>query len=142
MNDRDVVEQMLQSYSAAVYAKDVDAFTALYDDDITVFDMWGRWAYRGIEAWRSMAAEWFGSLGDERSSPEFSDIEVDVADTVAAAHAFLTFRGLSADGKELRRMDNRLTWVLRKNRDGAWKVVHEHSSAPVDVESGKVNLRR
>ena len=50
--------------------------------------------------------------------------------------------GLSADGKELRSMDNRITWVLRRSVDGAWKIVHEHSSAPVDFDTGKDSLRR
>ena len=46
------------------------------------------------------------------------------------------------EGKELRSMDNRITWVLRKNSEGAWKIVHEHTSAPVDFETGKATLRR
>jgi len=51
-----------------------------------------------------------------------------------------TFRGLTAEGEELRSMNNRLTWILR--RDGhAWKITHEHTSAPAGDE-GKVGLRR
>ena len=38
-------------------------------------------------------------------------------------------------------MQNRLTWVL-KQKDGAWKIVHEHTSAPVDFETAKVILQR
>jgi ketosteroid isomerase-like protein len=38
-------------------------------------------------------------------------------------------------------MNNRLTWVLRKDADGAWKIAHEHTSAPASDE-GKVQLRR
>jgi ketosteroid isomerase-like protein len=37
-------------------------------------------------------------------------------------------------------MNNRLTWVLRKDTEGAWKIGHEHTSAPADDE-GKVPLR-
>ena len=89
-----------------------------------------------------IAQEWFGSLETERSSPEFHDVQYEIGDGVAAVHAFITSKGLSADGKELRSMDNRITWVLRKNRDGAWKIIHEHTSAPTDFETGKVTLRR
>jgi ketosteroid isomerase-like protein len=39
-------------------------------------------------------------------------------------------------------VNNRLTWVLRKTPEGAWKVIHEHASAPVDVGTGKVTLQR
>jgi ketosteroid isomerase-like protein len=136
------IEQMLDSYKTAVQAKDVDAFVALYDENVRVFDMWGRWSYDGLDAWRGMATEWFGSLGDESAAVEFADVQTVVGDGIAAASAFVTFRGLSAEGNELRAMNNRLTWALRKSGDGAWKVVHEHSSAPIDFESAKVMLQR
>jgi ketosteroid isomerase-like protein len=38
-------------------------------------------------------------------------------------------------------MNNRLTWVLRKEADGSWKIAHEHTSAPAGDE-GKVQLQR
>ena len=57
------------------------------------------------------------------------------------ASAFVTYTGLSASGEALRSMDNRLTWVLRSEK-GAWKITHEHTSAPVDFESSEVLLRR
>jgi uncharacterized protein (TIGR02246 family) len=142
MTEREQIEQMLDSYKAAVQAKDVDSFVRLYADDVRVFDMWGRWSYDGLEAWRAMATEWFGSLGDESAGVEFRDVQTVVGDGVAAAHAFVTFKGVSAAGEELRAMNNRLTWALRKDGDSAWKVVHEHSSAPIDFESAKVMLQR
>lgn len=142
MSDLQDIKDMLDQYRTAVYDKNVDSFVALYDDEVTVFDMWGRWVYRGIADWRNMATEWFGSLGGDLSSPEFHDVQIITGEGMAAAHAFLTYKGLSAEGKEQRSMDNRITWVLRKDQGGAWKVIHEHSSAPADFETGKVTLRR
>jgi ketosteroid isomerase-like protein len=142
MTEHELIEQMLKVYADAVYTKDVDSYIGLYDEETRVFDLWGRWLYSGSAEWRKPAQEWFGSLGSDRSSPEFHDVQIEVGDGVAAMHAFITYKGLSADGKELRSMDNRITWVLRKNRDGAWKVIHEHTSAPADFETGKVTLRR
>ncbi len=136
------IEHVLQRYAAAVQAKDVDSFVALYANDVCVFDMWGRWSYDGAEAWRGMASEWFGSLGTEQVAVEFEDVNTVVSDDVAVAHAFVTFKGLAADGTELRAMSNRLTWALIKAPDGGWKIIHEHSSAPADFESGKVQLQR
>ncbi len=142
MTDRDEIEAILDRYRTAVYTKDVEAFIGLYDEDTRVFDLWGRWLYRGSAEWRKPAEEWFGSLGTERSSPEFHDVQFEIGDGLAAVHAFITYKGLSGDGKELRSMDNRITWVLRKNRDGAWKIIHEHTSAPADFDTGRVTLRR
>lgn len=142
MTDRETIEQLFDRYREAVHAKDVDAFASLFDDDVHVFDMWGRWSYDGLDEWRKMAAEWFGSLGSDTAVVEFDDVQTIVGDGVAAAHAFVTFKGVSADGVESRSMNNRLTWTLRKTDDGEWKVIHEHTSAPIDFETGKVNLSR
>ena len=142
MSDRKKVEEMLDRYRRAVYDKDLDAFIGLYDENARVFDLWGRWLYATAADWRKPAEEWFAGLGTDRSSPEFHDVQLEVGDNVAAVHAFITYRGQSAEGKELRSMDNRITWVLRKNSGGDWKIVHEHTSAPADFDSGKVSLKR
>ena len=60
---------------------------------------------------------------------------------VGAVSAFTTYAAVAPDGTELRSMNNRLTWVLRKDGDGTWKIAHEHTSAPAGAE-GKVQLRR
>jgi len=141
MEDRSI-EQVLEGYAAAVREKDVDRFVALYASDACIFDMWGRWSYDGAEAWGAMAREWFGSLGNEQVAVEFEDVRKVVGGSLAVAHAFVTYKGLSADGTELRAMNNRLTWALRQSADGTWEIVHEHSSAPAEFDTGKVQLQR
>lgn len=136
------IEAMLTEYAAAVRAKDVDRFVALYASDVRVFDLWERWSYDGAAAWRGMVTEWFGSLGDEQVGVEFEGVQTVVGADVAAVHAFITFKGLAADGTELRAMNNRFSWALRKTATGTWQVVHEHTSAPVDPETAKVLLKR
>jgi ketosteroid isomerase-like protein len=135
------IDEFLRAYQDAVFAKDVDAFVGLYADDVRVFDMWGVWSYDGIERWREMVKGWFESLGTESAAVEFSDVHEELAQTIAVAHAFVTYKGISAAGAELRSMQNRLTWILERHQ-GAWKVVHEHTSAPIDFGSAKVMLNR
>ena len=74
-------------------------------------------------------------------SVKFDDVRTQTGGEVAAVNAFTTFAAESPDGTELRSMNNRLTWVLSKDADGAWKIAHEHTSAPAS-EEGKVQLRR
>ena len=140
MNEQSVM-QMLEAYKNAVFAKDVDGLVALYADDVQVFDMWGTWLYNGINAWRGMIADWFGSLGTERVVVEFDDVKITVSDTMAMIHAIVTYAGESADGERLRAMHNRMTLVLQPYH-GAWKIVHEHTSSPIDFATGKVMLKR
>jgi uncharacterized protein (TIGR02246 family) len=135
------MEEMLDAYAAAVRAKDVDGFVGLYADDVRTFDLWSEWSYDGKDAFRGMVAEWLGSLGTDVVAVEFDDVRAQAGEDVGALSAFTTYRALSPEGEELRSMNNRLTWVLRKDADGAWKIAHEHTSAPAG-EGGKVQLRR
>jgi len=136
------MEEMLDAYAAAVRAKDVDAFVGLYADDVRTFDLWSKWSYDGKEALRAMVAEWFGSLAeDEVVAVKFDDIRTQTGSDVAGVSAFTTFAAVAPDGTELRSMNNRLTWILRKDPEGAWRIAHEHTSAPAGDE-GKVQLRR
>jgi uncharacterized protein (TIGR02246 family) len=136
------MDEMLERYAAAVRAKDIDRFMELYADDVRTFDLWERWSYDGKDALRAMVAEWFGSLpDDEVVAVKFDEVRTEVGSDVAAVSAFTSFAAVSPDGEELRAMNNRLTWVLRKEPGGAWKIAHEHSSAPAGDE-GNVQLRR
>ena len=142
MNENDAaILQIFEAYRAAVHAKDVDAFMALFDDDVCVFDMWGCWSYDGAAAWRKMAVGWFGSLGDERVAVRFDAVQTRVSGDLALARAFVTFTGLSAEGQALRCLNNRLTWALAR-KAGVWKVVHEHTSAPIAHETAQAIFQR
>ncbi len=133
---------LLQRYAAAVAAKDVDAFVALYADDLRVFDLWGPWELSGIAAWRAMAAGWFASLGDEQLRVTSSGAHATASDGLLVGHATLTFTALSATGELLRSLDSRLTVAARPTEGGGWRIVHEHSSAPIHHETLKAQLRR
>jgi uncharacterized protein (TIGR02246 family) len=137
----DPVRDALARYSAAAYDKDVDAFVALYADDVHVFDMWNSWELRGIDAWRNMAAGWFSSLGDERVVVKASDVVSKMMGEMALGHATLTFTAISAEGTELRSLDNRITLALRRT-DNAWKIFHEHTSGPIDHKTMKGVIKR
>ncbi|HJZ62054.1 MAG TPA: SgcJ/EcaC family oxidoreductase [Miltoncostaeaceae bacterium] len=138
--DQSVVA-LLDAYRAAVLAKDVEAFLALYDEDVRVFDTWGRWSYDGRGAWGQAAQEWLGGLGDERVAVEVEDVRAIAAEDVAIVHLLVAYAAISPAGDELRRMTNRLTWGLRR-AGGSWRIVHEHTSAPVDPATGTAILGR
>jgi uncharacterized protein (TIGR02246 family) len=135
------VETALARYAQAVRDKDVDAFAALYAEDVQVFDMWGAWSLHGIEAWRGMADNWFGSLGDEQVLVTWRDLQASVADALAIGHATLTYTAVSAAGQTLRTLDNRITLALRRQA-GEWKIFHEHTSAPIEHATLKAILTR
>jgi uncharacterized protein (TIGR02246 family) len=134
------IRQLLAGYQAAVLAKDVDAFVALYADDALIYELWGTWTH-DIASWRAMAKGWFEFLGDQKSVVEAHDVKVDVSGDMALLTAFLTYHAVDASGQELRSLDNRLSWVARR-RGGRWQVVHEHTSVPIAHADGKGMFKR
>lgn len=134
-------EAMARAYADAVLAKDLEAFVALYDPDVVVFDAWDRWIYQGREAWRGMAKSWFEGLGEARVRVTFEPVFERADGDVVTWSAFVRYAAETADGDAQGAVDNRITWTLAR-RDGAWRIAHEHTSVPADFETGAASKRR
>jgi ketosteroid isomerase-like protein len=129
------------AYKSAVFNKDVDALMGLYDRDFVAFDMWDAWSLVGEGPWREMNQAWLTSLGSESVQVEFDDIKIFPGADLAAATATVSYTAMSQKGEALRSMQNRLTWVA-KQTNGAWKIVHQHTSAPIDSATMRAKLHR
>jgi ketosteroid isomerase-like protein len=131
----------LDTYKSAVLAKNAETLMHLYDSEVRVFDTWGVWSYEGSAAWRVAVEGWLTSLGNETVRVTFADVKI-IADTnFATMSAFARYAAISAQGQELRSMQNRMTWVL-KTRGHALRVVHEHTSVPIGFEDTKAIMQR
>jgi uncharacterized protein (TIGR02246 family) len=135
------ISRICDGYKRAVHEKDVEAFLRLYHPEARVFDTWGVWAYAGVKERRKVIEDWFSSLGEERVGVTIDRMQVTVTRELATLSARAIYVGLSADGIELRGMQNRLTWVL-KLEGGAWKIMHEHTSVPIGFSDLKGMLQR
>jgi ketosteroid isomerase-like protein len=135
------IARVLDAYSAAVHAKDAAAVMRLYHPDVRVFDAWGIWSYEGADAWQRAVEAWFTSLGTERVKVSFDDVETSQARESAVVSAIVTYAGVSAEGEQLRAMQNRLTWALKLSGH-VLRIVHEHTSAPIGFEDQKAILQR
>ena len=142
MSDTDKsITRILESYQAAVLAKDAQALMRLYDPAVRVFDAWGVWSYEGAQAWQMAVEAWFTSLGGEKVRVSFEDVQSTVGREMAMVSAVVTYAGVSAQGEPLRAMQNRISWVLRTTGH-VLRIVHEHTSAPVGFEDMKAILQR
>lgn len=137
----DLIGKVVENYKAAVYAKDVSAFMRLYDPKVRVFDTWGVWSYEGAAAWQLAVDAWLTSLGTERVKVTFEDVQSSGSADFALVSAVVTYSGLSAEGQQLRSMQNRLSWVL-KTSGHVLRIIHEHTSAPVGFDDAKAILLR
>ncbi len=133
--------QVLGAYGAAVYERDVEAFLALYDQGARAYDTWGVWSYEGRASRRKAIEGWFSSLGEERVKVSFDEVQVMVDQELAVLTATGRYAAFSADEVELRSMQNLFPWAL-KRKGGEWKIVHEHTSAPIGDSDLKAILQR
>ena len=142
MNDTDKsIGRVLESYKSAVFSRDAEAFMRLYDPNVRVFDAWGIWSYEGSAAWQMAVESWFTSLGTERVKVNFEELQTSSGREMAMVTAIATYAGISAQGEQLRAMQNRITWVLRTTGH-VLRIVHEHTSAPIGFDDSKAILQR
>jgi uncharacterized protein (TIGR02246 family) len=136
MSDQpDGITQVLQAYSDAVEARDVETFLALYDDGMHLFDMWDHYEVNGKDAWREMVAGWFGAHPGEALEARFEDVSAVSGQDVAFAHMVMTFAIVAPGGELSYEQAHRMTLGIQR-KDGAWKIVHEHTSMPINNETG------
>lgn len=135
------IAQVMEAYKSAVFAKDVGAFMRLYDPNVRVFDTWGVWSHEGADAWQRAVEGWLTSLGTERVRVTFEDVKANFTNDFAGVSAIVTYSSVSAEGTQLRAMQNRLSWILRTSGH-VLRIVHEHTSAPVGFEDMKAMLQR
>ena len=126
----DGIMQVLEAYKSAIFEKNVDAFTQLYDSNARVFDTWNIWLFDNVNARLPVIDAWLGGLGSERVTVNFDNVLVTYGHDLAMVSAVGTYAAVSLEGIELRSMQNRFTWALRFS-ENAWKIIHEHTSVPI-----------
>lgn len=127
----------LESWAAAVRAKDLDAIVAHYAPEIVAFDAIAALQFKGLEAYRR---HWEICLTFCQGPMEFQLHEETIHGDghVAFCHALIQCGGTNEQG-EMESGWMRATIGLRRV-EGEWKIVHEHHSAPFDMESNKALL--
>lgn len=128
------VGAVMESWSRAARAMDIDGVVAHYAPDIVAFDAVLQLQFKGVDAYRK---HWTACLTmcPGQMVFELPDLQVTAGDDVAFAYGLLRC-GPEAEQGEEKACWMRLTSCLRKT-NGKWAIVHEHFSAPFDIESGK-----
>lgn len=134
-----MLQNILKKYSQSILEKDLECFCSLYDDNVLVYDMWQQWTYKGIDEWKKNVQNWFSSLGELRDKVSFDEIEIVEKQEMALVTAIVRFAAIDQQAIELRFLQNRFTWVMCK-KENLWKIIHQHSSSPIDFESMKPRL--
>ncbi len=130
--DEAEIRAILADYVKALHARSAELLFAHNSADFFAFDLAPPLQNKGaspnarqdVEAW---FATWKGPIGWEDR-----ELAVTAGDTVAFSTALSHMTGVKADGEEVS-LWVRSTNCFRKD-DGAWKIVHAHSSVPFAMD--------
>ena len=136
---REDIKALEDRFIAAVKAKDLDAIMKVYAPGrgLFVFDVVPPRQYVGADAYRK---DWKGFLDTFKGPIKFtvSDLSIDAAGKMAYSHSVQHVSGTDTKGKAVD-FTVRVTDVYRK-MGGDWRVVHEHVSVPVNMDTGKPDM--
>ena len=85
-----------------------------------------------------MVKEWFTGLSEEGVSlkVDFGDLVIEENSNIAIVYCAVKFIAHSQSAEILRQMTNRFTFCLKKENE-CWTIIHQHSSLPINIETGK-----
>jgi uncharacterized protein (TIGR02246 family) len=134
------IKALEERFVAALKAKDLDAIMKAYAPGqmLVVFDVVPPRQYVGAAAYRK---DWQTFL-DTFEGPitfELTDLDVAADRNLAYSHSIQRVAGTDKQGKKVD-LTVRVTDVYKKAR-GRWLIIHEHVSVPVDLDTGKPDLR-
>jgi len=127
------IEDFFKIYQKSAWDKDASAMISLYDEHALIFDMWDQGYISNSSEWSKIITDWLGSLGEEKVKVEFEMVKIHQSGTVGFASALIVFQAISGEGAVLRGMKNRISLGFSKFEDG-WKVIHQHTSAPISSD--------
>ena len=127
---REIIERWIQ----ALRARDLDRMMTSYENDVVAFEVAPPLQLVGIDAYRESVGPWLESM-EGPLEYELRDLAIVAGEDVAFTHGIVH---LGMTRKRGGRAEARLRWSAGwKKIGGAWLVVHEHVSAPADMDTGR-----
>ena len=118
-----LIRALVDDWSKAVRAKDMDAVLARHADDIVMFDVPEPLQSRGMARYRRTWELFFDNSPGGPGSFDVTELHIAASETVAYCHALVKIFDSTV----------RLTMGLRKV-DGQWLIAHEHHSYPIELK--------
>ncbi|MES2896374.1 MAG: nuclear transport factor 2 family protein [Pseudomonadota bacterium] len=134
MTDAEQIRALLQARADALHAHEAAAAVAILADEVVNYDLDPPLAHVGGPARASARLDkWFATWRTPiRSEPR--DLQISASGDLAFAFGLIQLAGTKTDGEEVD-LWFRSTVCLRR-LDGAWRIVHEHSSTPFYMDGG------
>jgi len=139
MTDHAAIEALERRFVAAFCMKDVVQIMTCFAPGIVVFDLTIPRQHVGHAAY---AKDWEGMFAriDGPLDVELADLAITTnGSSLAFSHSIVHVAGRRRDGGTVGH-HARVTHVYEKI-DGAWVIVHEHVSVPIDMATGKPDFQ-
>ncbi len=137
-HDEAGIRRLLETHADALRAMDLAGVMEIYAPDVVSFDVEPPLQYVGREArkkpWMDLFALYQPSLGYE-----FRNLTLNADGEMAFCHCFQKIGGMRKTGRHNPGFWVRWTACFRKT-GGAWLIVHEQVSVPVDTGTGRAML--
>lgn len=131
------IRALIEQRTPAVAAKDAAALTRHHAAGLVLFDLVGALRRTGGGAQGQRVAEWLSSYRGPIGY-QIRDLDVSVSGDLAFCHHLYRVSGTLTDGTRVG-MWARSTVCLRRAGDD-WAIVHEHTSVPMDADTGAAAL--
>ncbi|OFZ29245.1 MAG: hypothetical protein A2622_07440 [Bdellovibrionales bacterium RIFCSPHIGHO2_01_FULL_40_29] len=128
------VRQRMSDFAEAFKSMNINKIMSFYADDVVAFDMTPPLQFVGKASYRK---SWEKMMPMMKSTDlfEMQDVKIHVNGDLAFVHCLSHMIGTTSDNQSI---DSwvRYTGGFRKI-NGAWMIVHEQISVPVDMETNK-----
>lgn len=127
------IRERISKIVEGIGAKDIDALSAVYVNDVVSFDVEPPLQHVGADAKMRNWAKVFTIF--DTVEYELRDLRVVVGGDVAFGHGFGRLSGTLRNGQATSGMWVRATFCFQY-LEGEWLIVHDQASVPFDVVSG------
>jgi uncharacterized protein (TIGR02246 family) len=127
--DETAIRKVIESWTAAVRRRDIQAILKNHSPDIVMFDVPPPFQSRGIDAYEKTWDTFFSWSADPIPF-DITEMTITAGSDVAFVVATMHCAEPGPNGEQIG-LDFRLTVGLRKI-EGQWTITHEHHSIPAE----------
>lgn len=127
------IKELVDDFSEAIQARDIDRIMSFYSDDVVAFDLMPPLRYEGKDHYRKA----WEMIKDMQGNfvYEFHDLHVAANTDVAFSYSLNRMSGTTKEGYEMECWLRHTGCYRRIN--GSWMIVHESTSVPIDMKTEK-----
>jgi len=137
MTNETAIRELIDRFVKAYRARDIDGVISVFAPEIVSFDLVPPLQEVGTEMFRNRWERNFASY-EAPIDFEVRDLCITAGDDAAFSHSLNRVSGTMKNGQKTERW---LRWTAcYRKTNGAWRIVHEQVSVPVDLRNGKAML--